>query len=175
MGESGGGLARQSESGELLVLAFGRLSARVSRPTDALARPSTRPCRTIPRSLPESLSSMRPRSLSHSSLKGSFLMAYSASFAETLRRDMPQIFAQRPTLPRLFFNALNRYCVSKLTVISRSKSGNGRLRSTDSETPAAGWSRQAEGSPLQCSRRAPLRKHVRWRSPIRGYCPARNA
>ncbi len=44
-------------------------------------------------------------SLVHSSLNDSFLMLYSASLAEMLRRDRPQIFAQRPTLPRLFFMA----------------------------------------------------------------------
>lgn len=48
-------------------------------------------------------SSFRPKL--HSSLNTSFLILYSASLAEMLRRDKPQILAQRPTLPRLFFKA----------------------------------------------------------------------
>ena len=46
-------------------------------------------------------------------------MSYSASFEEMLRRDRPEILAQRPTFPRHFFMALRRYCCSKSVDIWR--------------------------------------------------------
>jgi len=39
-------------------------------------------------------------------LKVALLILYSVIFAEMLRRDMPQILAQRPMLPWLFLSAL---------------------------------------------------------------------
>jgi hypothetical protein len=47
-----------------------------------------------------------------------------------LRRDSPQILAQRLTLPRVFTSALRMYRFSTSAVTSRSNSGSGRVRST---------------------------------------------
>src|SRR5581483_4216732 len=49
---------------------------------------------------------------SYTSLNVDLLMPYSAILAEMLRRDRPQILAQRPTLPWLFSSALRMYCCS---------------------------------------------------------------
>ena len=49
---------------------------------------------------------------SYTSLNTALLILYSAILAEMLRRDRPQILAQRPMLPRLFLRALRMYCCS---------------------------------------------------------------
>src|SRR5262249_51397426 len=65
----------------------------------------------------------------HTSLNAVLLILYSAIFAEILRRERPQIFAQRPMLPWLFLSALRMYCCSMSAVRSRRRSGRGRSRS----------------------------------------------
>src|SRR5262245_61009822 len=55
---------------------------------------------------------------------------YSAIFVVMLRRDSPQILAQRLTLPRAFFSALRMYCCSSCAEDSRSSSSSGFDRST---------------------------------------------
>src|SRR5262249_12904168 len=61
-----------------------------------------------------------------SPLKARLSRLYSARFALTLRRDRPQMRAQRPTLPRVFVRALRRYCCSIRATASRTSSGSGR-------------------------------------------------
>src|SRR5262249_37302047 len=66
---------------------------------------------------------------SYSSLNVDFSNLYSAILALMLRRDRPQILAQRPTLPRAFFSAFWMYCRSTLSVTVRNRSGSGVSRS----------------------------------------------
>src|SRR5207302_5302840 len=63
------------------------------------------------------------------SLNDDFSSWYSAILALMLRRDRPQIRAQRPTLPRDFLSAFFIYWCSTLAVTSRSKSGSGLSKS----------------------------------------------
>src|SRR3954471_15029622 len=65
------------------------------------------------------------------SLNDDFSNLYSAILALMLRRDRPQMRAQRPTLPRAFFSAFLMYCCSTFTVTSLSRSGSGLSRSIE--------------------------------------------
>src|SRR5437763_1779650 len=67
--------------------------------------------------------------LHQTSLNIDLLIPYSAILAEMLRRDRPQILAQRPTLPWLFSSALRMYCCSISVLTSRSISPSGLFRS----------------------------------------------
>src|SRR5437764_13816683 len=65
----------------------------------------------------------------YTSLNVVLSILYSVIFAVMLRRDRPQMRAQRPTLPRVFFKALRMYCCSMVAEASRSSTGSGRSRS----------------------------------------------
>src|SRR5262249_50132465 len=91
--------------------------------------PRQGPCALPPRP-PERKGTPAALGCRHTFLYSDLSILYSAILVVMLRRDRPQILAQRLTLPRAFFRALRMYCCSSCADVSRSSSNGGLDRST---------------------------------------------
>src|SRR5262249_5939498 len=90
--------------------------------------PRQGPCALPPRP-PERKGTPAALGCRHTFLYSDLSILYSAILVVMLRRDRPQILAQRLTLPRAFFRALRMYCCSIMADVSRSSSRSGLDRS----------------------------------------------